>query len=68
MTRKDYVSLASALRNAIPASPEANLAWLSAVCAISDALMADNTHFDSDRFLEACGTQTIELPVYKTGE
>lgn len=61
MTRKDYVALASALRNARPWQYDQNdkapacVAWLAAVCAVSDTLGRENTRFDADRFLCACG-------------
>lgn len=65
MTRKDYVTLSKALRNAKPGShpdysPQyshgAHSAWLAAVCGVADALTKDNPNcFDSDRFLTACG-------------
>lgn len=63
MTRKDYVLLANALRNARPTmythaarmDHETNVRWLATVCSVSDALTKDNARFDSDRFLTACG-------------
>jgi len=63
MTKKDYVLLAQALRNAKPATLHtvtthadrlAHTAWLAAACGVADALTADNARFDSDRFLRAC--------------
>jgi len=62
MTRKDYVLLATALRNARPgfyhdvtqASP-AQTVWLASAYSVADALTKDNPRFDSDRFLTACG-------------
>lgn len=60
MTRKDYVILAKALRNARPATfsdgakSHEYTVWLAAACSVADALMADNNRFDSDRFLNAC--------------
>ncbi|MGH7179106.1 MAG: hypothetical protein ACREJC_17140, partial [Tepidisphaeraceae bacterium] len=57
MTRKDYILLAVALRNARPPDGEtrnARLAWLAAVCGVADACTRDNPRFDSDRFLNAC--------------
>lgn len=62
MTRKDYQSLAAALRRA--ATPAA-LVQRDADCyrqqhakdvhAIADALASDNPRFDRARFLSACG-------------
>ena len=67
MTRKDYVLLASALRNARPATyptlaegiskpfaPDV-MAWLASVYGVSDALMRDNARFEPVRFQVACG-------------
>jgi hypothetical protein len=64
MTRKDYIALANALNNAKPRensgcyAPDPNatarMAWLAAVCGVSDALTKDNPRFDSDMFLMAC--------------
>ncbi len=63
MTRRDYVLIADALRNACPAgsrdvcSPNsaAYTAWLASVCGVSAALGRTNPKFESDRFLLACG-------------
>jgi hypothetical protein len=61
MTRKHYIALASALRNARPWNYEANdkapacVAWLASVAAVSETCGRDNARFNSDRFLTACG-------------
>ncbi len=58
MTRKDYVLLAKALRDAEPVratigSPE-RVAWFAACASVSDALMRENPRFNSARFMDAC--------------
>jgi len=63
MTRKDYVLLAVALKNARPERDGlCQTAWLAAVTNVSDALMRDNPRFVSGRFLDACG---VNVPVLK---
>ena len=57
MTRKDYVLIAAALRNAqFETGAEANQAEVFAVVKreICAALRLDNAKFDSRRFMEAC--------------
>lgn len=53
MTRKDYVRLAQALRDA-PIASNAGAQWEVITQAIADALAADNPCFDRARFLAAC--------------
>lgn len=61
MTRKDYVLIARALKDARSITVDRNgnsrssTEWLAAVTSVSDALMRDNSRFDSARFLDACG-------------
>lgn len=53
MTRKDYILIAAALRDArlFPKNPkDANE---SAILALADYLKSDNGRFDKDRFIEA---------------
>lgn len=59
MTRKDYVLLAAALRNAQPPEPEPieRAAWLRTVYSVADALMRDNPRFDPVRFHKAAGLE-----------
>lgn len=61
MTRKDYVLIAAALNGACPDTRrlvrEYN-GWHVAVCALANALAADNPAFDRARFLKACGVQS----------
>ena len=57
MTRKDYVTLAKALRDAKPTKEDtrpAHVAWFAAVYSVSLALSRDNARFDSDLFHRAC--------------
>lgn len=59
MTRKDYVLLAAALREARVEVTSNELytvfkGWKRAVDALADALAKDNPRFDRDRFLAAC--------------
>lgn len=64
MTRRDYVKLAAALRNARPWNADANrfapgpVAWLACVFGIAFALAAENPRFDSARFLTASGVNS----------
>lgn len=59
MTRKDYVLLAGALRNARTGGniTDREAFWLSgfdeAVQALADALATDNYRFDREKFMEA---------------
>lgn len=61
MTRKDYVLLAAALKNARPWNYVANdkapasVAWLACVYGISGNLTGENPRFDCERFHRACG-------------
>lgn len=59
MTRKDYVLIAQAMRNAQPnraeyIGPEGR-AWLASVYSLSNALLRDNPRFNPDTFHSACG-------------
>ena len=63
MTKKDYVLLAAALLKAKSQTD----AWQNTVCAVADALKADNPRFDSPRFFAACGTQDFRGKVWKNG-
>jgi hypothetical protein len=63
VTRRDYVLIADAMRQARPPRPIALgdgidpgwATWLSACCCLSFKLMVSNPRFDSQRFLDACG-------------
>lgn len=64
MTRKDYVLLAAALREArplvipgsnVPADPIARSTWYNCCSSIAIALKNSNRAFDSERFFDACG-------------
>lgn len=60
MTKRDYILLAAALRNAKPAyerGHDAHLAWMASCCAVCDVLGRSNARFDTDRFLTACGIE-----------
>lgn len=63
MTRKDYIKLAAAMKEAMQEtarSPRA-IAWNDAVTyaagRVADALASDNPRFDRARFLTACGVE-----------
>lgn len=56
MTRKDYILLAEALKNAICAlNKTERTGALLAANEISHRLKQDNPRFERKRFLEACG-------------
>jgi hypothetical protein len=56
MTRKDYIALANALKDAKPDTfHDPVKIWGIAVANIADVLKADNSNFDRARFLTACG-------------
>ena len=69
MTRKDYVAIARAIKDARPLALERRQAFpLSLVIAkdvletvaanLADTLAADNPRCDRSRFLKACGVQS----------
>jgi hypothetical protein len=64
MTRKDYVLIAAALARPIDAfdtpleTHAASCAWAQACDNVADALAKDNSRFDRERFLTACGVQS----------
>jgi hypothetical protein len=65
VSRRDYVTLAAALRRERPepegfadpdrASELAFDVWRACVARVADALKGDNPRFDRDRFYTACG-------------
>jgi hypothetical protein len=57
MTRKDYVMLAAAIKEAHAYAIDAarRLGVASAAHEVADAIARDNPRFDRDRFLKACG-------------
>lgn len=58
MTRKDYILLVDALREAHPHmvhQSEEREQWQVDCESIADALARDNPRFDRARFLTACG-------------
>lgn len=63
MTRKDYILIANALRDARPLEyPEVyrkldplSRQWEACVRNVARALHRDSAEFDDDRFLKACG-------------
>ena len=61
MTRKDYVLIAEAIKNANQNwegfAPEATLAIEGLAKSLSVQLAIDNSRFDRARFLEACGVK-----------
>ena len=62
MTRKDYVLIADALRQAYVVQRDRYVGTSAGVRAaaeyISDALASDNPRFDRERFLKAAGVQS----------
>ncbi len=64
MTRKDYVLIAEALKNARPDPHGTTISrhrydgWHVSACALADALANDNPRFDRERFLKACGAES----------
>lgn len=59
MTRKDYVLIAGAVKEARDAShtPYLREGIEKAASHIATALQFDNPRFDRDRFLKACGVK-----------
>lgn len=63
MTRKDYIIIAQAIRNATPVAmiaeelPLLRQAHANTAIKIANALKADNHRFDVARFMEACGLE-----------
>ena len=63
MTRKDYVLIAEAMRNASPPhvlGTDAYTCWFACVCNLAHKLCADNARFDVPTFLNACDTRKGE--------
>jgi len=56
MTRKDYVAIAAAFKNADKRDDGETIA-ASVMENIADAMARDNPRFDRARFLKACGVQ-----------
>jgi hypothetical protein len=62
MTRKHFEALAAGLREARPEVTfgERYSVWHEAVTAVAKACAASNAAFDRMRFLEACGSLTLD--------
>ncbi len=69
MSRKDYVLIATALRDAKPCRVGMTISsqtvnelegWAQAVMAVTEALSRANSAFKPQRFLEACECYTDE--------
>lgn len=63
MTRKDYILLAEALKNArpvsgLPSSPARFTQWSDDCESVADALAAQSRGFDRELFLRNCGVQS----------
>jgi len=56
MTRKDYIILAKALNKTLPVDHDnaGGAVWQYTVVPIAEALKADNSNMDYDKFIEAC--------------
>lgn len=62
MSRKDYIALAAALASIQPPAnddPAAIVTWEACVTKIAQTLAYDNSRFDRDRFLGACGLLAV---------
>lgn len=64
MTRRDYILIQDAIRNAPCSVSDPDDAMYragleDAATAIADALSRDNPRFDRDRFLKAAGVQPL---------
>jgi hypothetical protein len=63
MTRKDYIAIAAAIKEArshgaeTVAATEFNLGVTTATQRVADVLARDNPRFDRARFLTACGVK-----------
>ena len=60
MTKKDYIIIAEALKNAEPTETEndsgtAVSAWVKSIIKVCQALGRQNPRFDGQKFLTACG-------------
>lgn len=62
MTRKDYILIAEALKEAraeaLALRAGAGVGVTIAAVRLADALARDNPRFDRERFLKACGVQS----------
>lgn len=59
MTRKDYILIAAALKEARDTiASEYHLGYKQAAYCLADALARDNPRFDRERFLKAAGVQS----------
>ena len=59
MTRKDYILLADALKDAknCAVTSKGSEQWTYCVVAIAQALKSDNPRFIEDRFYDRCGLE-----------
>lgn len=68
MSRKDYIRLAEALRDAMPtgdqASTDAMVQWIRDCKSIASSLAEDNARFSRQRFLDACGVKSPAPFIY----
>lgn len=56
-SRKTYILIAEKVKQAKPKDESKLEAYKRAVEAVADALWQDNTMFQTNRFLEACGLE-----------
>jgi hypothetical protein len=58
MTRKDYVMIAEVINRSATASTESSFIDFARMAEdLATELQADNSRFDRDRFLTACGVK-----------
>jgi hypothetical protein len=58
LTKKDYIKIAAAFKAERPGDnwdPNKRVQWELDIKAITGVLAGDNSRFDTDRFLLACG-------------
>lgn len=59
MSKKDYILIAKVLASEKPSIMDNNYPWARIVRAMAQTLKLQNSRFDSEKFLIACGLYTL---------